>query len=205
MAYEYTQFMPKHPLPESRQERFRAVCSARFQRIPALAAKGFHFGFHEGYKEHSFGLRVGPVIAISGVIHDLAHVIEFGEGQFRLRVTGAGSLYFKVPRKWVYNRYCIEPKTGQASLREARTFGIQFRLSQMLGLRVDWDEAARNMVTCMKWVPDWYIHADCKKPLLKAMYRGYCEATEEVIDKRLRAWFASAHRSRARLLKDGAI
>lgn len=204
MAYTYTTILRDHPLPENRKERYLAVCQARFARLPVLKSLGFEVGFHEGYKEHKFGLRVGPNICIQGVVHDLAHVVEFGDKQFRKRTCGYGRMRFRVPKVWVIDRYCEEPETGQASMREARTFGIQFRLNELLGIPQNWDERCRSMLSTLRHMPDWFYFCESKqkRKLLKAMYRAYVTTSDADIDSRLQAWFASARRSRQRLIRE---
>lgn len=197
MPFSYTRFMRKNPLPENREQRYLKMCRARFSRIPALNSPAFVFGLHEGYKDYHFGLRVGPNIDVDGVIHDLAHIVEFGQGQFRRRCVG-GRLHFNVPRKWIYNRYCEEPQTGQASLREARTFGIQVRLKELMGYKVQWDAEVKQVLSILRLMHDWIYFVKDDSTLVAAMEQGYRSATDEVIDSTLRDWFARARRSELR-------
>lgn len=205
MAFQYDcyQGLRKRPMPSNRWERYMAVCKARFARIPALAHKGFETSASEGYKNHKFGLRLGPVMDLSAVAHDLAHVVEFGDKAFRSRTNWDGSLRFKVRRIFVYDRYCTDTTTGQASLREARTYGIQRRIEERLGIKKPMTKYAEGMLASLKWMHDSHHYMGSQRGrLVGVMLKAYESTTDEVIDQRLTDWFNSVHRRNLRIARE---
>src|SRR5690606_19726332 len=88
----------------------------------------------EGYIDYCFGGRAGPDIGISHLCHELAHAAEFGPDTFKYRAY-MGSFRFKMRKIFVIDRYCIEPDTNQATLREIRTFAHQLNLMRLMGFK----------------------------------------------------------------------
>lgn len=108
----------------------------------------------QGYRDWTFGCRAGPVEAnVDDLAHELAHAIQFGAKQFRRRAFEFG-FNFKVPRKWVYDRFVVEPITNQATMRELETFAIQAHLMGINSGSII--EFAKSRVESMKYMPDSY-------------------------------------------------
>lgn len=196
----------KH-LPENREERFLRVCHERLKRMAVLSHPGFEIDTHQGYKCHVFGLQVGCNMELEGVTHDLAHIVEFGSSAYRSRATGGGGLRFKERVIWVFNRFCTEPRTGESSLREARTFGIQRRINERLGIKQLWDEYVDDMLGALSHMSDscYFYKDEDKAKLVKAMTDTYESITDEVIDSRLDSWFTSALRTKRRWKREGWV
>lgn len=91
------------------------------------------------------GDRAGPEIDVSHLIHEMCHFVEIDD--VRMREPGWG---LKVPRVWVFDRYCIEPTTIQMTERELRVMAYQFNVMQFLKLGVTPLELAKPL----RWLPD---------------------------------------------------
>lgn len=185
------------PLSEARKNRFLSAAYQRLNRLPVLKHKAFKTDLRlEGYSKHTFGFRLGPVAELGAVIHDLAHIVEFGDRQFARRTDYDDSLRFHVKRIWVYNQYCVEPTTGQATFRECRTFGIQKRLQERMGLKQTWDNFIKSHFSALEYMPDSYMFLTQKdkNKRITAMYKAYEATTDDMIDSRLKAWFGSIER-----------
>ena len=90
----------------------------------------------EGYRDYAFGGRAGPSIGVRNVFHEMAHAAQFGRDSFRQRATAEG-YKFKVRTIFVFDRYCQEPRSGQATYRELDTFAYQLHLMRAAGMKVD--------------------------------------------------------------------
>lgn len=108
-----------------------------------------------------FGWRVGPVKEMSGVLHEMAHLIEIDDERCHLPGWGLRLRQVEVPGHGMFT----EPCTFQACAREIRTVAIQKVITESLSLPFDssyWAKVIYNWVpgnlfarTEYPEVPDW--------------------------------------------------
>ena len=136
--------------------RITAVMVGRISRL----GLGNHPGLllrpaYEGYCDYAFGGRAGPSVAVEHLFHEFAHAAEFGPEVFRQRASIYG-FHFNTPKEWVFDRYCADPKTMQATERELRTFAYQYHLMRTAGYRLDAEAFAAESARAMAFMHDWY-------------------------------------------------
>lgn len=187
------------PIPSNRRERFEMLCRRRLARIPVLNHPGLQLYPGEGYRDHQFGFASGPVYDVSAVVHDLAHVVEFGDKAFRRRGAN-GRMVFRIPRVFIGGRFCEEPRTGQPSEREARTFGIQYRIEQRLGIAKPEEQFIQESLEAMKFISDWWHHdgPEGSARLAQIIRDSARSISDETIDRRLKDWLDAIVRQRRR-------
>lgn len=179
--------------------RVQTAYAARLSRLPVGNHPAFMFNpWLEGYRDYVFGGRAGPAIYVRNVFHELAHAAEFGPELFRTRATADG-FHFKVPRRYIYDRYCDVPRTGQGTMRELRTFAFQLHLMQAAELKVHPLTFAEYSAYIMRLMHDWYHipgedeegrKAWCRQQILQA----YESTSSAEVVGRLEAWLDSTRR-----------
>ncbi len=136
--------------------RVVSVFRARLSRLPVAAHPALRFDpWLEGYRGYVFGGRAGPSVSVTSLFHELGHAAQFGVQMFRTRATEHG-FHFKVPRKFIFNRYCDEPRTGQGTERELETFAYQLHLLRCAGHKVSDEHFMPYCARLMRFMPDWY-------------------------------------------------
>lgn len=136
--------------------RTLTVFRERLKRLPLSRHPALFFNpWVEGYREYAFGGRAGPSVQASSMFHEMAHAAQFGAEMFRTRATDIG-FHFKVPRRFVYDRFCAEPRTNQATLRELETFAYQLRLMRSAGYKLDDAAFAAYSARLMQYMHDWW-------------------------------------------------
>lgn len=179
--------------------RLMQSCVSRLGRLPIASHPGLLFSPSvEGYKDYAFGARTGPAFGSVNLMHELAHASQFGPDAFRTRATADGFV-FKVKRIWVYDRFCIEPKTAQMTDRELDTFAHQLHLMRLAGYKTSDKEFIAYSAKLMRWMEDWW-HVPGDDEDARA---AWCEAeisrryanlsSAEVIDK-LEAWLDKTYK-----------
>lgn len=119
------------------------------------------------------GLRCGPLgFDIKSLIHEIAHFVEIDEKRMFLKGWG-----LNVPRKFIFNQYCVDPRTNQATMRELRVGAIQMNILLWLNEKgyttfdsfpqdycaeyvtdlFSLDNEIQNFVKSMNWMPDWLM------------------------------------------------
>lgn len=145
------------------------VMAGRIARLGLSRHPGLLFRVnHEGYRDFAFGALAGPTIGASHLFHELAHAAELGGDAFERRVTAYG-YGFEIPQVWVYDRFCSEPKTMQATARELRTFAHQYHLMQKAGYRLVREPFAADTAKIMAYMEDCYC-VPGKEPEGRAAY-----------------------------------
>ncbi len=138
------------------KNRILAVFRQRLERLPVGRHPALYFNpWVEGYKDFVFGGRAGPAVQCTSLFHELGHAAQFGADKFRTRASEAGFL-FKSRRRFIYDRYCEDPRTGQATHRELDTFAHQLHLMRVAGYKVEDGEFMRYSARLMTYMSDWY-------------------------------------------------
>lgn len=164
-------------------------------KLGVLSHPGFRYSRKlEGYRDYTFGCIAGPSEPdLNNLAHELAHAAQFGPEAFRYRATQRG-FHFKIRRIWVYDRYCVEPRTNQGIVRELETFAYQAHLLEAGGIKLHKRkflmDAAHLMVSYM---PDWYNipgdNADERKAwCIAQVEQYYAGLSQEVALERLNGW-----------------
>lgn len=136
--------------------RVLTACRARLARLPVARHPALRIQpGQEGYRNYLFGARAGPAVEVSSLFHELAHAAQFGPEVFRHRASEYG-FRFKVPQRFIYDRYCTEPKTSQATDRELQTFAYQLHLMQAAGIKRSEKAFFEESARIMRWMHDWY-------------------------------------------------
>jgi hypothetical protein len=151
-----------------------------------------HAGFNasdkvEGYRDYTFGMKSGCSVTVNAIIHDLAHVVEFGPENFRKNFR-YGRLLFKIPKPVCVNGIlCYDFFKDTATLRECRTMGIEYSLSQSLGFNVcTLDDFIGEAIDTLRYMPD---HCNQDKDRMRDVITQYTEVyTIEQINERINAW-----------------
>jgi len=165
----------------------------RLARLPVATHPGLLFNPGvEGYRDHTFGGRAGPMESPLNVFHEMAHACQFGATEFAKRASPEGFL-FKTKRIFVYNRYCIEPATSQAVERELDTFAYQLHLMRKVGYKVTDSQFLQDSAKLMQHMPDWYLVPGSSKELrmawcVKLIEEKYAALTQAEVLDRLEAW-----------------
>lgn len=182
-----------------KKQRMVAVCRARLARLPMAKHPALRIlPWQEGYRNYLFGARSGPSVQVSSLFHELGHAAQFGVGMFRTRATEQG-FYFKVPQIFVYDRYCVGPKTGQATARELETFAYQLHLMRVAGCKQTDAEFFEYCGRLMRFMHDWW-HIPGESDEERATYCSQQIATYYAqIDRkdalaRLEAWLDATSR-----------
>lgn len=137
--------------------RVLQVFQARLARLPVSKHPALLFNpWVEGYKDYTFGGKAGPSIQTVNIFHELAHAAQFGGESFRTRAS-FGRFVFKVKRRFVYDRYCVESQTSQGTERELDTFAHQMHLMEAAGIAVHRDRQSEYFASIMKYMHDWYM------------------------------------------------
>ena len=148
----------------------------------------------EGYKNFTFGCATGPSGPnVTDLSHELAHACQFGARYFAYRALPAG-FRFKLREIFVYDRYCIEPKTAQATCRELDTFAYQLHLLELAGEVVDHAEYfvyAAGLMT--QFMHDWWHipgkgESERKAWCVKRAKSCYAKHKPATVKRRLIAW-----------------
>lgn len=195
----------QHTLSPSRQ-RVLAVCRARLARLPVAKHPALRIqpGL-EGYRDYLFGARAGPNLSSVNLFHELAHAAEFGPELFRYRAM-EGGFQFKVPRRFIYDRYCAEPRTDGATDRELRTFAYQLHLMHAAGCKQAekpfFDYGAKVMRFMHDW---WHVPGDDDEGRARhcaaRIEQCYQELDAKVVLDRLEGWLDATARRWHRLKK----
>lgn len=82
------------------------------------------------------------------LFHEMAHFVEIDE-----RRMSQPSYGLKVPRVWIYDRFCSEPRTMQISARELRVFAYQHHIHEHYGIPT-WRNKATDLLS---WLPDYHL------------------------------------------------
>lgn len=144
-------------LGSAKNRRIVEVCRARLARLPVAGHSALRFDpWVEGYRNYVFGARAGPTVSVTSLFHELAHAAQFGAEKFRYRATDHG-FQFKVPRRFIFDRYCDEPRTGQATHRELQTFAYQLHLLRLAGHKVADEHYIPYCARLMQFMHDWYF------------------------------------------------
>lgn len=182
-----------------KKDRVLQVFRGRLARLPVHRHPGLLFNpWVEGYRDHTFGGRAGPAVGATNVFHELAHAAQFGVEQFTQRGRVDGFL-FKVPKVFVYDRYCDEPRTSQATLRELETFAHQLHLMQAAGYKVSEEQFIAYSAKLMRFMPDWY-HIPGKSEDARADWcrrrieSYYAKLSRPEVLSRLEAWLDATWR-----------
>lgn len=176
------------PLPANRRARVGLWVEAFVDRLGLREHPGFRLDVGtEGYRDYAFGARVGPSCGIDGVVHELAHAVEFGPDEFEQRCT-EGGFVFHTPTVFIGGRLCEVFNTGKASERELRTFGIEWRLLEMAGLRVREDAFFGHCVQVLSYMPDWISFHGQPELVREHVRAAYDAFTQERVSQRLQGW-----------------
>lgn len=99
--------------------------------------------------EMILGLRSGPEVCVSALVHEMAHFIEIDDS--RAFSTGWG-LEFRIVE--IMGHSCCEPTTCQGLLREVRVCAIQMQLSSHFGMSPDKADLEYT-VKSLRHLPDY--------------------------------------------------
>lgn len=174
--------------------RTLAVFRERLKRLPVANHPALFFNpWVQGYRDYAFGGRAGPSVQASSMFHELAHGAQFGPEKFRTRATADGSFHFKVPRRYIYNRYCTMPKTNGATRRELQTFAYQLHLMRLAGYKVNDAAFVAYSAKLMQYMHDWYHvpgEGDAGRAAFCAevLQEYYAQVTAGEVVDRLEAW-----------------
>ena len=102
-------------------------------------------------------MRSGPTISPEATLHEIAHMIDFDQEGTLARRLGWVGWGMDVPVVTIAGKECPEALTSQASRREARVFGIQWRLMQALAIEPEgpfraWVTDKADVLAT--WMPD---------------------------------------------------
>ena len=93
------------------------------------------------------GAKAGPECNITNLIHEMAHFVEIDED--RMNQDGWG---LRTPTVFIYNRYCIEPKTIQMTEREIRVMAYQANIFEAFEFP---HTAIDEFASAMRHMPDF--------------------------------------------------
>lgn len=96
------------------------------------------------------GNRAGPSsysesFQITNLVHEMAHLVEIDD--LRMRCSSWG---LKLPKIWVYDRMCVEPRTNQITCRELRVIAYQVNVLDYIGEENSVDGITSSLV----WLAD---------------------------------------------------
>ena len=172
-----------------RKSRRLHIIEARLARLPICGHAALRTNSEiEGYRNYIFGARAGPDVCFTHLAHEIAHAAQFGKENFRWRAKDFGFV-FEIPKKFVYDRYCVEPVTIQATVRELETFAYQLHILIKSGYKKTPQSLARELVESIRFMPDWLlIPGDTSKAkldwcLAQVLQRYQQLSTEEVFAK----------------------
>lgn len=83
------------------------------------------------------GGKAGPQVHVSNLLHEMAHFIEIDDA--RCTQPGWG---LRVRQVYFMGESYNDPRTYQATLREARVGAIQLELAEFFGVKYDYEEPA---------------------------------------------------------------
>jgi len=153
----------------------------------------------EGYRDYTFGCRAGPGAAtISDLAHELAHAAQFGPRYFKTRARAHG-FDFRLRRVWIYNQYCIDQRTTQATCRELDTFAYQAHLMELAGVPFDREDLFKHAADLMtRFMHDWYcVPGDSteerKAWCIEKAKAYYARRKADTVLRRLNAWLDLTH------------
>lgn len=120
---------------------------------------GFNFDpALEGFRDFKFGGRAGPLdfdsVDVENLAHEIAHAVELPSTLYR-RISEAGWGFRVKSGITIGGIYYEEPRTLQATEREARVFGIQRHILESAGQAIEpgWAEAKAKLLA--DFMPDW--------------------------------------------------
>lgn len=178
---------------QSKEQIVDLVSTLPFSKVP-----GFYWsGALQGYSDYTFGARIYQYQQFYFLCHEMAHAIEFGPNHYASSGF-SGAFRFKTNTFWLIDRYVTEQSTFQASLREARTAGIQARLMEMAGFTVDLNAIERDAFGLTSYMPDWFLAEDNRELFKKHFFSAYKLFTPTVINFRMTEWLKRSERSRRR-------
>ncbi|PNG50510.1 hypothetical protein WDL1P1_00568 (plasmid) [Variovorax sp. WDL1] len=177
-------------IPQSRIPRLRRVFDERLARIPLMRHPGFHFDLEqEGYREYVFGGRYAYSSEFGAICHDLAHAVEFGPDRFDERCNPWGGFTFNLGKIEIAGREYEHPVTGQATERECRTYGIQARLADAFGMKLNFEAHAAYCAHLCRHMPDWVAYSGKEAQLLQLIGESRDMFSQAEIFQRLEGWF----------------
>lgn len=151
---------------------------AALGKLPWLAQSSIVFANIEGFRAPNvFGWRIGPDETAEAALHEVAHAIELAPQQ-ELHRLNKNSYGLCIKSKLIIGGLSYEePRTGQASAREARVIGIQSRLLQAIGYNNEQINAfQKDMVKILHtWMPDTIFIS--KEATLSIIQQSYAEWT----------------------------
>lgn len=166
--------------------------------LPFSKAPGFYWsGALQGYSDYTFGARIDQYQQFYFLCHEMAHAIEFGPNNYASSGF-SGAFRFKINTFWLIDRHVTEQSTFQASLREARTAGIQARLMEMAGFTVDLEAIEQDAFGLTRYMPDWFLAKENRDLFRKHFLSSYKKFTPTVINFRMTEWLKRSERSRRR-------
>lgn len=182
-----------------RKSRRLHIIEARLAQLPICGHAALKVNPEiEGYKNYVFGARAGPDICFTNLAHELAHAAQFGKENFRWRAKDFGFL-FKLPKKFICDRYCVEPITIQATVRELETFAYQLHILIKSGCKKTPKALATDLVENLYYMPDWFLVPGTKKSdksnwcVAKVLHYYQQLSTEEVF-ARIHDWLDATER-----------
>jgi hypothetical protein len=129
---------------------------ARLARLPFALHPALRINLKaEGYRDYTFGAKVGPTTEFSNLAHELAHAAQFADS-FDTRCTPWGSFHLPVHEVTIDGQDYPDPRTGQCTLRELEVFAIQWHLQTLAGCKLAFEEYAEDVVDICSHLPDWW-------------------------------------------------
>ena len=99
-----------------------------------------------------FGVRTGPVMRVSTVLHEMGHFVEIDEE--RMNTPSWGFRYPNeqyIPGRYGGSTFC-EPRTMKITAREMRVMAYEESLRKHFGL----NPARETIPDLVSYLPDWY-------------------------------------------------
>jgi hypothetical protein len=174
--------------PKSRYARIEAVTNGRLARLSFSRHPAFSYKVRqEGYKDFVFGARMGPSAGFGGLAHDMGHAVDFGPENFDTRCTRYG-FEFHVPQVEIMGEYYPECVTGQASERECRAFGIEWKFLEAAGVYVDENIFLAHVCGSLGFMPDWIAYHQKPEEVRALLHAGRDRFTMAEICDRMVGW-----------------
>lgn len=164
----------------------REVSPEDFYEIVSECWWANHPGFSanhstEGYRGYTFGGKVGPSILVSGVMHEMAHAVEFLMQDckaFSKRVSMEGGFLFKRPKPtYLFGKVLYNYMSTQPSERECRVFGIEYVIAKSVGLMdVSLSDYIDGCISVLDFMPDYLpSHKNDMREIIKQYSIMYSE------------------------------
>lgn len=195
-----------YTLGPDREPRLKASVLGRLHKLPFHHHPGLRVNYRqEGYDEFTFGGRAGPDCDFKHLAHDLAHAAEFGPDAFEERAP-YGRFVFRCTQVRVLGELYDEPHTAQASQRECRTAGLQWRLMELAGCKVRPESYLKSYVSAMGFMADWYKSWDDlpREEAIRTLVldtRESCNPSELL--ERIEGWLDKTHEKLQTLERKG--